>query len=415
MLGSLLVPSTGLAFGMLAIYQARKGFKQSSLRKATLARALCMYVRADDWYIRSCSSSQTVQVKAMVNTSPFQENRLIIWRLFHAVSRQGSSVMWSLPALFRLYVSLSFDLTARHLFCMMQAIGNSHRQQSERIQPVFEDVLSSDRYVQEHIYLPDLLLIISSASTVVGQSGSQQPIETAVIYTTQASDLVNTDSEIYGQCPSVPGYLLAHVPINSMVEPAAEPCDGLTALKLLSKRRNATKSLVALLQLCYSIFVLVRAEGNQVDLYGAAAFSLTVAPYAVMAAVNLLANALVPQYDCLFLVENDVMQEMRSQHNLQFHGIVGKVLQTEKGEPVTLHLPGEEDGGQKWVSGIPGFQQDARLRLLTPDEAIYDGVLPDIFVTISASHEIEREGVSARGTLLLMYIPNCAKPFAAAS
>ncbi|EXU96514.1 hypothetical protein X797_010475 [Metarhizium robertsii] len=161
MLGSLLVPSTGLAFGMLAIYQARKGFKQSSLRKATLARALCMYVRADDWYIRSCSSSQTVQVKATVNTSPFQENRLTIWRLFHAVSRQGSSVMWSLPALFRL-------------------------QQSERIQPVSEDVLSSDRYVQEHVYLPDLLLIISSASTVVGQSGSQQPIETAVIYTTQA-------------------------------------------------------------------------------------------------------------------------------------------------------------------------------------------------------------------------------------
>ncbi|KHO11244.1 hypothetical protein MAA_11059 [Metarhizium robertsii ARSEF 23] len=200
-----------------------------------------------------------------------------------------------------------------------------------------------------------------------------------------------------------------------MVEPAAEPCDGLTALKLLSKRRNATKSLVAFLQLCYSIFVLIRAEGNQVDLYGAAAFSLTVAPYAVMAAVNLLANALVPQYDCLFLVENDVMQEIRSQHNLQFHGIVGKVLQTEKGEPVTLHLPGEEDGGQKWVSGIPGFQQDARLRLLTPDEAISDGVLPDIFVTISASHEIEREGVSARLTLLVMYIPNCAKPFAAAS
>ncbi|EXU96588.1 hypothetical protein X797_010263 [Metarhizium robertsii] len=178
----------------------------------------------------------------------------------------------------------------------------------------------------------------------------------------------------------------------------------LLAYRFTWHQRNATKSLVAFLQLCYSIFVLIRAEGNQVDLYGAAAFSLTVAPYAVMAAVNLLANALVPQYDCLFLVENDVMQEIRSQHNLQFHGIVGKVLQTEKGEPVTLHLPGEEDGGQKWVSGIPGFQQDARLRLLTPDEAISDGVLPDIFVTISASHEIEREA-NINSTLFFGFLP----------
>lgn len=153
MLGALFVPSTGLAFGMLAVYQVLRGFKQSSLRKATLARALCMYVRADDWCNKSCSDSRTLQIKAKVNTSPFDEGRSISqgWRQLYVFSRKGSSLFWSLPALFYLYLSLLIDLTAYHLFYMMKGLENSHGQQSEEMQPVSEDVLSSDRYVLEHL------------------------------------------------------------------------------------------------------------------------------------------------------------------------------------------------------------------------------------------------------------------------
>ncbi|EFY91666.1 pogo transposable element, putative [Metarhizium acridum CQMa 102] len=280
MLGALLVPSTGLVFGMSAFYQARKGHGESGLRKATLERALCI---------------------------------------------------------------ISFDLTARHVFCLMKAVDNNNdddddddEQQSEEMQPVPEDVSLSD-------------------STAVGQGGSQQPTETAVIFTTRASNLVNPDSEIYVEPPPVAGYVLAYMPVDSIVDPVAEPCPGLRTLGLLTKRRNATKSLVALLQLCFSVFVLARARGDQVALYGVAAFSLSVAPYAVMAAVNLLANAFVPQYDCLFLVENDVMQEMRSQHGFQFDGVAGKLRQTEKGEAVTLHPLGQ--GGSQPAADRNGHSE----------------------------------------------------------
>ncbi|KID96359.1 hypothetical protein MAJ_07636, partial [Metarhizium majus ARSEF 297] len=417
MLGSLLLPVTGLTLGLSAFYQAWKGFKQSSLQKATLARALCMYVRADDWYNEPCSNSRTLQIKAAVDTSPFGELPVVsrVWLLLYLISRKGSSLLWSLPALIILYFTISLDWAALFLFYKMNAVDKIHGRHSERMQSASEDVSISDRYVEEGLYMANLSPISPSTSTVVGQSGSQQPIETAVIFTIRATDLVNPGSEIYGQCPSVPGYVLARVPMASIVEPVAEPCDGLRTLELLSKRRNATKSLLAFIQLCFSVFVLVRARGNQVDLYSAGGFSLSVAPYAVMAAVNLLANALVPQYDCLFLVENDVMEEIRLQHDLQFHGIVGKVLQTEKGGPVTLHLPGKEDGSQKWVSGIPGFQQDTRLRLLTPDEAISDGVLPDIFIFVSATHEVQRQARLSNYKALLVDLINtiiCFSPLA---
>ncbi|KHN96102.1 uncharacterized protein MAM_05950 [Metarhizium album ARSEF 1941] len=375
MLGALLVPSTGLVFGMSAFYQARKGRKQSALRKATLARALCMYVRADDWYKQAASSSRLLKLHAAVDNSAFNGKRVInpSWRIFHSISRQGRSVLWSLPALCGLYFGLSFDLTARHVFCMMKAADDSRGQQSEGMHPVSEDVSLSD-------------------STIAGRNSIQYPIETAVIYTTRVSNLVNPDSQIYGleKHDAVPGYVLAYVPIDSIVDPLPEPCHGLKTLEMLTKKRNTTKSLVALLQLCFSVFVLVRARGDQVALYGMAAFSLSVAPYAVMAVVDLLANLFVPHYDCLFLVENDVLREITSQYGHRYDDTVGKVRQIETGEPVTLHLPGQQDGGRKWVSGVPGFLQDARLRLISPDEAISDGVLPDVCITVHAAQKTER-------------------------
>jgi hypothetical protein len=48
-LGALLVPATGLTFGLLAFYQSIKGWRGSELKKATAAGALCMYVRSKHW------------------------------------------------------------------------------------------------------------------------------------------------------------------------------------------------------------------------------------------------------------------------------------------------------------------------------------------------------------------------------
>jgi hypothetical protein len=117
----------------------------------------------------------------------------------------------------------------------------------------------------------------------------------------------------------------------------------------LSKSRSITKGLVAVLQLCFSIFVLVRSKGNQIQTYGYAAFSLTVAPYAVMAVVNLLANAVMPTYSSLYLVRNDVMTEIEEANNISFNNVVGTVQQVDE----TVQI----DGNMQHVKGTPSSNQ----------------------------------------------------------
>lgn len=95
-------------------------------------------------------------------------------------------------------------------------------------------------------------------------------------------------------------YELVHVPQKAIVRSATSATNSSEEIAeipwdargiQLSKSRSITKGIIALLQFCFSIFVLIKSKANQVEIYGYAAFSLTVAPYAVMAAVNLLANA----------------------------------------------------------------------------------------------------------------------------
>ena len=172
---------------------------------------------------------------------------------------------------------------------------------------------------------------------------------------------------------------MAYVPMSAIVVPLSDVKipESWEKRETLSKSRNIAKSLVALLQLCFSVFVLVRSKGNQVPIYGYAAFSLTVAPYAVMAAVNLLANVCMPTYDCLYLVENDVMREIKDEFKAEFEGVVGKVQQAEPDGLVYLESDGTQ-GSKRYVS-FPGMPEGTRFEMLTPDDAISQGKLPHRF------------------------------------
>ncbi len=59
-------------------------------------------------------------------------------------------------------------------------------------------------------------------------------------------------------------------------------------------------------QLIFAIATLYSARGDQIPLFGYAAFGLTVVQYAWMSFVNLLANSMCPQYGTMFLVEVQV-------------------------------------------------------------------------------------------------------------
>jgi len=72
---------------------------------------------------------------------------------------------------------------------------------------------------------------------------------------------------------------------------------------------NVPKILVSFTQALWATTTLYRARGDQIDEYGYAAFGLTVAPYAFMSILNIVAHLLTPEYPSIFLVRTPVMEE----------------------------------------------------------------------------------------------------------
>ena len=92
----------------------------------------------------------------------------------------------------------------------------------------------------------------------------------------------------------------------------------------LPKNQNVGQLLFALAQSSYAAYTLYRARGNQVDMYGFSAFGLTVAPYALMSVINIIASLCTPAYPCMFLIETRDSEEAREDGG-HFAGAVAKV------------------------------------------------------------------------------------------
>ena len=75
-------------------------------------------------------------------------------------------------------------------------------------------------------------------------------------------------------------------------------------LTALSCSYNIAKIIVSILQLLFAVSTLYRIQGDQVSRYGYAAFGLTVIPYAYMSFLNLIGNAICPQYDAMYIVRS---------------------------------------------------------------------------------------------------------------
>jgi hypothetical protein len=70
---------------------------------------------------------------------------------------------------------------------------------------------------------------------------------------------------------------------------------------VLSSSYSLSKALVAIFQTLWASFTLRRSRGNKTDVYGYAAFGLTVAPYLVMSMVNLINLVLMPYYSAVYI------------------------------------------------------------------------------------------------------------------
>jgi hypothetical protein len=107
-------------------------------------------------------------------------------------------------------------------------------------------------------------------------------------------------------------YDFTFVPRNATVE----ELESTTPVKL-PYSYSWVKGATAFLQALYAIFTLYNSRGNQIDLYGYAAFGLTVVPYVVMSVLNLFANIVTLSYSKLYLVESEVMKEAEQRKGLR--------------------------------------------------------------------------------------------------
>jgi hypothetical protein len=127
---ALVMPATGLVFGLGALSQAHKGYKEDSeLKKVALASALCMYVRTAEWN----SDGRVSAVEAKVSTPEHIEPSLLNWWFIQAYrsskkNKQHFLIHFtSFIAILLVHVAVALDRTGRTVFRMMYDIDQENQ------------------------------------------------------------------------------------------------------------------------------------------------------------------------------------------------------------------------------------------------------------------------------------------------
>ncbi|KAF4806627.1 hypothetical protein CGCSCA5_v014226 [Colletotrichum siamense] len=153
---------------------------------------------------------------------------------------------------------------------------------------------------------------------------------------------VHSSRTIHGTCVLPKGFILVEVPVGTPLKP---PPDS-TANHLdrsniqLGSTYNIPKALFALGQAIWGITTVYRTRGDQLQRYGYAAFGVTVAPYAFMSLVNLIALLLTPEYNCIYLVHTPDLDRARRQGG-RFSGLVASVDLDSIKEPLRTFWPSQ--------------------------------------------------------------------------
>jgi len=124
-------------------------------------------------------------------------------------------------------------------------------------------------------------------------------------------------TNIHGEYRLPSGYCLCVVPSNAPLSFARDGSNQIAAsgasvvngVPMLASSYNAVKLIVSLIQAIWAVATLYRARGNQIEEYGYAAFGLTVAPYAWMSIVNVIASLSCPNYPAMFMIRTPIMNE----------------------------------------------------------------------------------------------------------
>jgi len=264
---ALIFPSSGISRGLGAIVRFG-GFRRNRLVTAARSGALCTVVRNASWRF---AESQTATVLHALLCSSEQEQRS------SSNERPGSS---------------------------------SHSQ----------EIFNDDKDVYDKVGTKDMLLEFGVwwPPWLTDQSKLWYFPNTAV-------GIVDDTVKINGFYNLTSGYVLAHVPRDAKVVPGIQSKPDDWDRTTIHPNYSSLKALIALGQFFYAVITLYRALGPQIDRYGFVAPGLTVAPYAVMTLINLIGNILTPDYEALYMVGSDIMDEAMSRGS-SFDGVVGRLI-----------------------------------------------------------------------------------------
>jgi hypothetical protein len=107
----------------------------------------------------------------------------------------------------------------------------------------------------------------------------------------------------------------------------------------ITSSRNVVGALISIIQVTSSVLTIYRARERQLEIYGYAAFGLSVIPYAVMSIVNLLGTIACPEYTYLYIVHSAVLDEAVARGAL-VDGIVGTLATPTEGQVSARSRPG---------------------------------------------------------------------------
>jgi hypothetical protein len=112
----------------------------------------------------------------------------------------------------------------------------------------------------------------------------------------------------------------------------------------LSSNYSVVKVAVTVAQLLFACSTLYRTRGDQIEVFGYAAFGLTVVQYAWMSFINLIGHLVTPQYPTSFLVNSRSLDDLKEVINNQertaefpIHGAIGRLQPVSEKDQQRLH------------------------------------------------------------------------------
>lgn len=137
---------------------------------------------------------------------------------------------------------------------------------------------------------------------------------------------------VHGSLQTLQRYQWAILPTNAKVRSRTRR--GV----FLPGSRNVAAIIVAVIQVGAGCITIYRTRGDQLEKYGFASFGFTVLPYVIMSLVNLVGNIVTPQYQSLYMVSSQELDEAElfwdqkeqgPNPPARFDGIVGRLVQED--------------------------------------------------------------------------------------